>query len=512
MKKKIILPLTIALSQCALFSCAEKNEYLVYSMMTEEIKKDEGKIRVIDSEESVSVFNTFITGNIYYRLGDYTNAEIRKIEDRFIEEYQYYHALFDRHYDYEISDGSSYKKVNNIKVLNESYGSEKEILLDPFLYQSLKDSVEFAVRSSSLFNPFLGQINDIYENRIPFAKTPHTSLEGAMVKMTDLYFSSFTQRQREEIEEAVQQLPTSEEELRKVLTFNDKNYGVTFHKFIKDGKENEKLQISLGGNGKGMATEKITSELMEDYPDLSLFINSGSSSLKASLDRIDRKGWLIRYQNPLFAEINNTLNKDAFDPYLPYEVQCEIQGSFNLSTSAYYEQYFYSLEEDGVFKLNSHLIDPNTGYSKGYFDQVSVLIKDTGLADMYTTALMNTGSEEEAIELFDKLNAYYKQEDAGLLLCYKVEEVSEEKYAHSMSDYSPLSKYNLPIVNLQSGVRYEGDYSDVQTYQQIGKVISERKRDCREMYRYTEGFKDKISLLELSQEELKKRKAILKEI
>ena len=56
--------------------------------------------------------------------------------------------------------------------------------------------------------------------------------------------------------------------------------------------------------------------------------------------------------------------------------------------------------------LRHHILDPLTGYSNNTFASASVLLDDSGYADMYTTALMNASSISEAEQLRRQMDQY----------------------------------------------------------------------------------------------------------
>ncbi|MPN13471.1 FAD:protein FMN transferase [bioreactor metagenome] len=60
-----------------------------------------------------------------------------------------------------------------------------------------------------------------------------------------------------------------------------------------------------------------------------------------------------------------------------------------LVTSGTYERYY---TVDG--KRYHHIIDPNTLYPSAYYDSVSVLCADSGLADALTTGLFSMPLEQ----------------------------------------------------------------------------------------------------------------------
>ena len=482
--KKRIVPL-IVLPLLSLVSCG--NQEMIDTIQVPSIYAGSGEIRVIGSD-FVSPFDTSITGSLYYHSSDYTEEQIKDIEDTFKNDFTLYHALSDRHYSYYQGNDET-ALLNNIKTINDSYGEEKEILLHPFLYDLLKTSYDFMINSDGKFNIFLGTLNDIYEEKLGEVREEKNkkTLDAVLQYSTDLIFSSFNDEEKNRIDTIVKTIPTTKQEMENILTFDDTKKSVIFHRYEKA----DKLKISLGGNAKGFATEYIADSLKEKYPNISFLINSGFSSIKAIGTRPDKKAWKIRYDNPSYYE--KALSRE--NPYYRNEVKIEIDGDFDLSTSGYYNQYFYEYDDSSSqFLRRMHILNGKTGYSSSFFDQVSVLINDSALADMYTTALMNTDSVEEATSLFAKLNSIYQIENPSLMLCYKTKKDSSSPFSYSLADYDTLSSSHLPISVLNDNSEYTGDYSSL-PMSEIKEIKSKYQPEFMETYSVSENLFDKASLM-----------------
>lgn len=492
-------------------SCAKSED--VYSLSVGYIRSDRGLIRVNDSStETLPPFNTSIEGRVYYYDGDYTKKQLYSLYNDFSYAFQYCHALSDRHYSYSQYDesGNFVRTIENVYSINQSYGTETPVKVDPFLYDLIKKSYSFSLASEGKFNRFLGTLNDIYEAKLKtLGAETETSTDyrknDVLFQTTGRRFSSFSATERNRIATITESLPKTKEERKDILTFDDATSSVTFHKY----KNVKKLEISLGGNAKGFATEYFADKVKKEYPNISRIINSGNSSVKAIGQRPDGREWKINYINPLSKE-------NYQDKYNNSEVVISKNGEFNLSTSGYYEQYFYSYlpDENGIyhpeepFVRNSHIINPKTGYSCSHFDQISVFLNDAGLADRYTTALRNTESLADAKALLERLNLSYEITDADLMLCRKsVKNSDGELYSYKMSDYSPLQENALPVVETENG-SYSGDFSDLKSLPK--KYLSTYHGSFEEDYYRTS---DRFKRAEISQEKLTKEVvSVLKEL
>jgi thiamine biosynthesis lipoprotein ApbE len=422
----------------------------------------------------VSPFNTMINGRLYYYEGDYNEDDLLKINSDFSDMFIYYHAISDRHYHYKYKETD--EKIVNVKSLNESYGTNTPLKVDDALFDLLKQSYQFTLDSNGKFNMFLGSLTDLYDDKIKKNENVmEDAYNWALTLANDFIVNDdFTDDQ---IKTALEGVPTiAELKSQNILVFDEENKTVQFNKLVRDGKEVDNVLISLGGNAKGYATEKVTSKLKEEYPNISYLINSGSSSIKTIGSKPDGEPWRIVLTNPIAREKLNNIEELNSS-----EVGIDINGDFNLSTSGYYEHYFYVHNDDGTYKRREHIIDGNTGYSASTYDQVCVYLNNSFLADMYTTSIMNTYSISEAFSVFNSLNSIYHQEDASLILCYKSDKDSNFFY-YNDNQLSPLDDNGKVISVLKDGTTYNGDYSDISNPYSITGSKSSRKSKYYETY------------------------------
>lgn len=391
---------------------------------------DEAGVKKVGTTYTVYPFDTSAEMKYYVAAPSSTEAASRDtaFEDSFSDAFQRYHALFDRHNNYCDDNGL----INNVKVLNDSYGSGKAVVLDEELYTSLKEAVNFCSTVKGKFNIGIGNLSTIWDFYISASITYDDSYTD---EMKQCFVDSENQRRvvfvdppANWIAHGVKTTPTYEE-LSSCLVFDDGAKAVTFSPIsrIDDylasdeaknivsaaksfGMDLGKPSITLGGFGKGEATELFA----DKYPQKPFLINSGASSVKCNVGKPDGSGWNLTIANPFYYEANREayfadLNLNAADLVL------QAEGTFNMSTSGYYNQYYYAKQSDGSYLLRCHIIDassPSTpGYSHSYFAATSVLMNDSGLADMITTSLMNTDSVQEAESLLKTISEAYPGED-----------------------------------------------------------------------------------------------------
>lgn len=147
---------------------------------------------------------------------------------------------------------------------------------------------------------------------------------------------------------------------------------------LRDGK----MSLDLGSIAKGYAAEKAAQALKEaGYTGYALNLGGNVRVLGTKPDGSD---WVTGIQNP---------DTEATENYL---VKVPISDT-SLVTSGSYQRYFVA---DGV--RYHHIIDPDTLYPENNFLSVTILTKDSGVADALSTAVFNMTLEEGRKFLFDR--------------------------------------------------------------------------------------------------------------
>ena len=135
-----------------------------------------------------------------------------------------------------------------------------------------------------------------------------------------------------------------------------------------------KASIDVGAIAKGYAVERLA-EILEDEGADSLVLNIGGN-LRFIGTKPDGDDWLTGITNP---------DKESED-----SLKCKVEVSdTSLVTSGDYERYFIAGDEK-----YHHIIDPATLMPADYFSSVSIITKDSGLADALSTALFCMSYEE----------------------------------------------------------------------------------------------------------------------
>ncbi len=130
------------------------------------------------------------------------------------------------------------------------------------------------------------------------------------------------------------------------------------------------MRLDVGALGKGWAVEAVCAGLASEG--VESYVVSVGGNVRAIGGRADGSAWTVGIENPW--------SESERDAYLL------TVGARDLSvvTSGSYQRYY---TVDGV--RYHHIIDPETLYPKNEFVSVTILARDSGLADALSTALFN---------------------------------------------------------------------------------------------------------------------------
>lgn len=346
---------------------------------------------------SASPFNTSMSLNYFFnsKNSEETNNNLyNEITTMYSDEVVRLHKYYDRHMYYEDENGDL---INNIKVINDSYGTGKEIVCSPELYSLLKNSVEAYKLTDGMFNIFTGAISDYWDNIF----TAYSN--GVDVTEIDPYFNN---ERKTILESLVSRVPNDIDSFNAQLTFNDDNMSVVFNQINFDSNEKDVYRpiISVGGIGKGLATDYVKEKLVNANYKEGILLSGGStiSSLAKPIYSSKVKGQKI--------VINNPIKSNYFQKVPAFSFQ--ISEEFNLSTSANdsisKNYWFVDSNISNQMYFRHHIINPKTGYPESYHRSITIFSYNlsNGLLDALSTAFMNL-SIEDGKKLREKvLNTY----------------------------------------------------------------------------------------------------------
>ena len=246
-----------------------------------------------------------------------------------------YHRLFDIYHEYS--------GINNLCTVNRLAGGEP-LPVDPKLIEFLRYAKELHARTDGEMNILLGPVLKIWhDHRTQATEDPASAslpeqeaLEAALLH-TDLSL-----------------LEIDEEKGTVRLTDPD-------------------AAIDVGALGKGYATE-MAARYLEEQQANGYVLNIGGN-IRIVGTKPDGSGW-------------RTAVKDPEDPESSYSAILDIADTACV-TSGDYERFF---AVDG--KQYHHIIDPDTLWPAEQFASVTVVTRDSGLADALSTALFCMSYED----------------------------------------------------------------------------------------------------------------------
>ena len=156
--------------------------------------------------------------------------------------------------------------------------------------------------------------------------------------------------------------------------------------------------MDVGAIAKGYAIEQ-TALWMEETGITGYLLNVGGN-IRIVGDRPDGEKWQIGLENP---------DGDEDEPYIEY---LSLGNGFSLVTSGSYQRY-YTVEG----KNYHHIIDPDTLYPATGYKMVSVINKDSGLADALSTALfcMDYADGEKLVNSLENTYAMWVKDNGEII-------------------------------------------------------------------------------------------------
>ena len=151
----------------------------------------------------------------------------------------------------------------------------------------------------------------------------------------------------------------------------------------------------MGASANGYATERVCRKLEEDG--LTNALVSVGGNVRAIGTKDDGSKWKLGIQNPDLSSETKYLHMIAVD-------------DMSLVTSGVYQRYY---TVDGV--QYHHIVNPDTLMPWFEYDSVSILCKDSGIADALSTAVFNMTQEDgqALIESMDGVEAMWLYPDGS---------------------------------------------------------------------------------------------------
>lgn len=287
---------------------------------------------------SNTFYETFDTQIIY--------LEYAKSESEYNENYNFVKSEFERlHKLYD--NYRTYNGITNIKSINDTHKGEW-IKVDKDIFDLINFSVENYEKTHGKVNVAMGSVLKIWHD----VREKNQGTENTILPNEN------------ELKEAAKHTNIKDIELDKenlAIKIND-----------------PKLIIDFGATAKGYATELVAKKLMEKGVTYAS-INAGGN-VKTLGKHPERNTWGIALQNP------DTESSEFLEVLF-------LEGETSVVTSGDYQRYFM---HNG--KKYDHIIDPETNWPNPRFRSVSIITKDSGLADLLSTALY-LSDKDEALEI-----------------------------------------------------------------------------------------------------------------
>lgn len=338
----------------------------VYDKSLEEVTAKDGAKWYKGKASFYGTFDTIITVITY--------TEEEKQFDEYVgmirEEYQRLHRLYDNY--------NKYDGVNNVMTLNEE-AAKGPVKVD-------KDLLDIVVFSQKHFQEALGKTNigmgsvlRLWHDARDAAGEYMSGLPNGESEWTDPDSNvTFTAK--------LPEMAALQEANKYTNVFDivaDENNSTIFYK-------NDKVKMDVGAVAKGYATEVVAQKL-EKAGLKSALISAGGNVRSIGIPQDGRDAWGVGVQNP---------RRDTNDPNSSITSEVLYIGAdTSVVTSGDYQR-FYTV--DG--KKYHHLIDPVTLMPGTMHSSVTVVVKDSGMADYLSTAFFLANAEETK-QLLDNFKA-----------------------------------------------------------------------------------------------------------
>lgn len=270
-----------------------------------------------------------------------TEADFTSTAQTIHDELLEYHQLYDIYNEYE--------GINNLKTVNDHAG-EYPVEVDQKIIDLLLFSKDLYARTGGKVNIALGSVLSLW----------HDAREAAVQDPEEAALPDREALERAAAHTDIDSIQIDEE--KNTVFFSD-----------------PEVKLDVGAIAKGYATEQVCRSAPSG-----LLISVGGNVCATGPKPESGQPWVVGIQDP-----------DAPEQYL-HTIYVE---DFSVVTSGDYQRYF---TVDGV--EYHHIIDPDTLYPADYWRSVTVLCRDSGLADALSTALF-TLPQKEGQALLDAFEA-----------------------------------------------------------------------------------------------------------
>ncbi|MEG3028868.1 MAG: FAD:protein FMN transferase [Oscillospiraceae bacterium] len=263
------------------------------------------------------------------------------------ERFAQLNQLFDIYNDY---DG-----INNVKTINDAAG-KSPVKVDGEIIRLIEFSQQWYEKSQGKVNIALGSVLRIWHDT-------REAAEGGNIEIPSM----------ERLKSADEHTDISK------IVIDHENSTV----FLPDSE----MSLDVGAVAKGYATEIICDELSAKYDNFA--ISAGGNVKTHGHPKDGRTRWGVGIQNP---EVDENYQMVGGNIDLAF-----IGTDRSLVCSGGYQRFFV---HEG--RRYHHLIDPDTLFPEEYYQGVTVMCEDSGVADALSTAIFMMESDK-AIEFIENI-------------------------------------------------------------------------------------------------------------
>lgn len=314
------------------------------------------------SKYTDSFFDTFdtITMVVSYKKNEEAfKADFEKIHQRFLQ----LHRLFDKY--------NTYEGLNNIKTINDQAGIEP-VKVDQEIIDLILFAREWNEKTNGITNIAFGSVLEIWhEYRTEGIDDPQNAQIPPIELLQDA--DSYT-------------------DLNQVILDTEKSTV-----YLPDSR----MSLDVGAVAKGYATELVAREMIAAGME-SAIISAGGNirTIGKPLDGT-RARWGVGIQDPDTSIVSENQNLDVI-----------FVNDASVVTSGDYQRYYMVGD-----KVLHHIIDPKTLMPAEHHRAVTVVAKDSGIADFLSTALFLLPYEEgrALVESLENVEVLWVQHDGEVM-------------------------------------------------------------------------------------------------
>lgn len=304
-----------------------------------------------------------------------------------IDEFMFLHRLFDKF--------ESYEGVNNIKTINEMAGIEP-VKVDPFIIDLLKMSKYWYEHGEQLLDITIGSVLDIWHDYREAGLALNQENQGGEIPPLSL-------------------LETAKECSGWDLVHIDEEAQTVF-------LEKDCMSLDVGATAKGYAAEVVARSL--EKKGLTYGLLSAGGNVRSINTKADEDAWGVGIELPQMYSQNSA---DTL----------KIPFSTSIVTSGDYQRYYTGVDN----KQYHHVIDPHTLFPQTYFHSVTIVVKDSGIADALSTILFLM-SYEDGLDYISRLQLENPDELIGAFWIFH-----KDQAVPGLGNVTKSEGYNVAITD-----------------------------------------------------------------